>query len=138
MSAINSKLVVNVMQEFELKMDYYGLLNLHKVLLEAKFHTTPDNELVSGSPLVADIYIQVRELLISSDKSAQWKNWFQLKNRQDYRNCALTRILTDERWSKSSFDEKKKIASDYLAPFLYDEIELQEFVIDVDCKNQRL
>lgn len=120
------------MKEFELKMDYYGLLNLHKALLEAKFHTNPDNELVSGSPLVADIYIQVRELLLKSDKSAQWKIWFQLKNRQDYRTCAITRIKADERWNKSSVEEKKKIASDYLAPFLYDEIELQDFVAEIE------
>ncbi len=59
------------MCKFNLQLDYYEILNLHKALLEAKFHLNPDNELVSGSPLVADIYVQVRELLINSNKSAQ-------------------------------------------------------------------
>lgn len=68
------------MKAYNIKLDYWGLLNLHKALLEAKFHTTPDNEYVAGSPLIANIYIQVRDLLIESDKGSQWKDWFQLSN----------------------------------------------------------
>ena len=71
------------MSEFNLTLDYYELLNLHKTLLEAKFHTNPENELVAGSPLVAKVYIQVRDLLIESEKGSQWKNWFQLSNRPE-------------------------------------------------------
>lgn len=56
------------MQEFNLKLDYYGVLNLHKALLEAKFNLNPDNELVSGSPLAAEMYIQIREFLIHSEE----------------------------------------------------------------------
>lgn len=51
------------MNEFYLQLDYYGLLNLHKALLEAKFNLNPDNELVSGSPLIADIYISQRTIV---------------------------------------------------------------------------
>ncbi len=120
------------MEEFNLKLDYYELLSLHKALLEAKFNTDPDNELVSGSPLVAKTYIQVRDLLMKSDKSEQWKEWFQLKNRPDYRERAIIRMKRCDRWSKSSCDEKKKIAGDFLAPFLYDEEELIEVVTEMD------
>ena len=35
------------MKDFHLSLDYYELLNLHKALLEAKFHMNPDNELRS-------------------------------------------------------------------------------------------
>mgnify|MGYP000786198697 CR=1 FL=1 len=38
------------MRKFELS-DYYDLLNLHKALMEAKFHDNPDNEYISGSPI---------------------------------------------------------------------------------------
>ena len=54
------------MEKYNLKLDYYGLLNLHKALLEAKFHTMPDNKMISGSPLIANIYIQIRDLLLDS------------------------------------------------------------------------
>ena len=101
------------MKEYTLSLDYYELLNLHKALLEAKFNSDPDNELVSGSPLVAGVYIQVRDLLMQSDKSDDWKAWFQLKNRPDRRKSAIIRILGDERWEKASDDDKKKIAGNY-------------------------
>lgn len=40
------------MDELNLQLDYYGALNLHKALLEAKFNLEPDNELVSGLSLI--------------------------------------------------------------------------------------
>ncbi len=49
------------MDGLNLQLDYYGALNLHKALLEAKFNLEPDNELISGSPFVADIHVQVRK-----------------------------------------------------------------------------
>jgi len=119
------------MEEFILKLDYYGLLNLHKALLEAKFHPNPDNELVSGSPLVADVYRQVREQLLKSGKSAEWREWFQLKNRPDYRTRAVLRMKKNKRWSGVSSHEREKIAADYLAPFLYDETELKQVIEEV-------
>lgn len=45
------------MKDFIIDLDYDGVLNLHKALLEAKFHLDSDNELVSGSPFVADVSI---------------------------------------------------------------------------------
>ena len=118
------------MKDFHLNLDYYELLNLHKALLEAKFHMNPDNELVSGSPLVADVCIQVRDLLMQSDESGQWSALFQLKNRPDIRERALLRMRKNRRWEKASSEEKKKIAESYLAPFIYGEQELNEVMAE--------
>ena len=120
------------MKEYTLKLDYYGLLNLHKALLEAKFHTMPDNELVAGSPLVADLYIQVRDLLIESDKGGEWKDWFQLSNRPDRKEQAIILMRRDRIWNKAAYDEKSKIASAFLAPFLFSEEELENVIAEVD------
>lgn len=118
------------MKDFILNLDYYGVLNLHKALLEAKFNINPDNEMVSGSPLIAEVYIQVREWLIQYDESGQWKEWFQLKNRSDYKERAVMRIRKNKQWKRASLDEKKKIAKNYLAPFIYDEQELDELITE--------
>lgn len=120
------------MNEYNLKLDYYGLLNLHKALLEAKFHTMPDNEEVSGSPFVAELCIQVRDLLIESDKGIQWKSWFQLSNRPDRRNQAIILMRKCKRWNKAASDEKSKIACNFLAPFLFDEQELKKVITEVE------
>ena len=120
------------MKEYNLKLDYYGLLNLHKALLEAKFHATPENELVAGSPLVADIYIQVRELLMKSENGSQWKEWFRLSNRIDRKNQAMLFMKKDKRWSGATAAEKREIASHYLSPFLFDDGELENVIAEVD------
>lgn len=120
------------MNEYDLKLDYYGLLNLHKALLEAKFHTEPDNDLIAGSPLIASIYSQVRDLLIGSDQGAQWSAWFQLKNRPDRRGQAIVLMKSCERWRKADADKKREIARAYLAPFLFDEEELTYVIAEAD------
>ncbi len=124
------------MEDFILNLDYYGVLNLHKALLEAKFNVNPDNEMVSGSPLVADIYKQVREWLIKNDESGQWKVWFQLKNRPDYKEHALIRMRKNKQWEKAHYEKKKEIAKNYLAPFIYDEQELNDVITELERRNK--
>lgn len=120
------------MDRFDLHLNYYGLLSLHKALLEARFHEDPENELVAGSPLVADIHAQVRNLLIKSDKGSQWLEWFQLRNRPDRRDRAIMLIRKCKRWDRLSPDGKKKIVAGYLSPFLYSEAELDEVIAALD------
>ena len=120
------------MQEYTLKLDYYGLINLHKALLEAKFHTMPDNELVAGSPLIADLYIQVRDLLMESDTGSGWKDWFQLSNRPDRKEQAIILMRRDRIWNKATYDEKSEIARAFLAPFIFSEEEFENVIAEVD------
>ena len=120
------------MDELNLQLDYYGALNLHKALLEAKFNLEPDNELVSGSPYVADIHVQVREFLMQSDMEDQWKEWFLLKNRFYYRERAIKRMKRCGHFDTAVFEEKKKIAANFLAPFLYSEEEFMGVLEELD------
>ncbi|MCI8554157.1 MAG: hypothetical protein HFJ80_04340 [Clostridiales bacterium] len=120
------------MEEYSLKLDYYGLLNLHKALLEAKFHTAPDNKLISGSPIIANIYIQIRDLLIENDRENEWRDWFQLSNRLDRRNQAIFLMKKCKHWSKATPDKKCEIVSNYLAPFFFDDEELKSLIAEVD------
>ena len=53
------------MGELKLEInDYYVLLNLHKALLEAKFHPNPDNPLVSASTIIADLSNELVDILM--------------------------------------------------------------------------
>ena len=123
------------MEQFNLQLDYYGALNLHKALLEAKFHQNPDNELISASPVIADIYIQVRDFLIQNDKpklnhrSSSWKEWLFYSFFFFFFFHLLTKY---KHWDSSSLDEKKKITKNYLAPFFFDEAELNAIVTEID------
>lgn len=117
--------------DLEIK-DYYSLVSLHKSLLEAKFSLSPDNEDISGSPLVANLFYEVTSLLLKSEKGAEWEKWLQLKNQPDYRKRAVLRMKKSERWSNISLETKKEIARNYLSPFTYSEDELNEVVKEVD------
>lgn len=121
------------MKIYNLKIkDYYSLVSLHRSLLEAKFNLSPDNEEISGSPLVAELYDEVVTLLLQSEKGEDWKKWFQLKNRPDYKKRAILRMKKCERWLKSSMEMKKEIARGYLSPFTFSEDELDQVVKEVD------
>jgi len=120
------------MEDYILKLDYYSLVNLHKALLEAKFHPVPENELVAGSPLVADIYIQVRDLLMGSDRGDQWREWFRLQNHPDRRDQAVAAMKKHRGWGRAGREDKARIARSYLAPFLFTEEELRAVIAAVD------
>ena len=112
--------------------DYYSLLNLHKILLEAKFHPNPENPLVAGSSFLADLYGGVVSLLLQSEKASDWKEWLQLKNRTDYRQRAILQMKQNREWKDALPERKKIMARNYLAPFLYTEAELEEAINEVD------
>ena len=54
------------MKKFELS-NYYDLLNLHKALMEAKFHDNPDNKYIAGSPIIAKIINEIVDILAEID-----------------------------------------------------------------------
>ena len=112
--------------------DYYSLVSLHKALLEAKFNLTPENEEISGSPLIADIYKEVISLLLQSDKASDWEIWLQLKNRDDYKQKTILRMKKCRQWKNAAPEAKRKIAQVYLVPFLYGEQELLDVIAAVD------
>ena len=94
--------------------DYYSLLNLHKILLEAKFHPKPENAQVSGSPFLAGLYQEVVSALLQSEKALEWESWMQLKNRTDYRQRAILQMRTCREWKTAAPEAKRKLAQIHL------------------------
>lgn len=125
------------MQKYSLDLDYFSLLSLHRALLEAKFHPAPEDESVSGSPLVANISIQVRDLLIASEQGSQWRDWFQLSNRPDRKKQAVLLMKHCKRWKKAAADEKRMIAGSYLSPFIFDDVDRAPWFYGCPLISQR-
>ena len=120
--------------------DYYVMLNLHKALLEAKFHQNPDNPEVAFSPIVADFCNELVDNLAKADeekdakKAASWNNWRKLANQPYYRERALNHALLNNRWSKMGDEEKRKMAINLLSPFQATEEEIECFIQEVNEK----
>ena len=87
---------------------------------------------MAGSPFLADLYGEVVSLLLQSEKASDWKEWLQLKNRTDYRQCAIMQMKQNREWKDALPERKKIMARNYLAPFLYTEAELEETINEVD------
>ena len=84
--------------------DYYELLNLHKALLEAKFHLNPDNTYVCSSPIIADISNKIVDILsemddIKDEKNVgKWVKWRKLDVQSFYRERALRNGVLNDMW----------------------------------------
>ena len=88
------------MNEIKLEIkDYYILLNLHKALLEAKFHMDPDNIEVCYSPIIADLCNELVDLLIKLDGNkdekniAAWEDWRNIETSHSLENEQLKMLL---------------------------------------------
>lgn len=112
--------------------DYYSLVNLHKILLEAKFHPNPENTEVSQSPYTAGLYQQVANALLHSEHAAQWEDWLQLKNRAEYRQRAVAQLRACRQWKTATPQGKEALARRHLTPFLYTQDELAQVIAEVE------
>ena len=119
--------------------DYYEILNIHKALLEAKFHINPDNVNVSSSPIIADFCNKLVDALEEMDGEkdekniGKWDNWRMLKNQIFYRDRALRNAMLNKRWTKSSSNDKEKIVINLLSPFKATQEEIKSFIQEVDA-----
>ena len=135
------------MRKFEL-FDYDDLLNLHKALMEAKFHDNPDNEYVVGSPIIAKIMNEIVDTLADIDPHANesdWKTWRKLENHLNS-TCEfefgktiwdriLHRVSKDKLWEKYNYEEKIVATKNYFSPFIVTDKEIDEFINAVEIKK---
>jgi len=133
------------MKKFVLE-DYYDILNLHKALMEAKFHDNPQNEDIQGSPILARIMNEIVEILseMEPNGSAKWIDWRKLRNHlqstnnQGYGKTTwsnmVDRASKNKLWIKYSRDKKVSVTKDYFSPFVLEETEIENFINIIDAK----
>ena len=110
--------------------DYYELLNLHKALLEARFHEGLDNKYLAGSPIVAEIHNRIIRNLISMEINRKgnesWSEWIKISNRKDYLERAVENIIKFETWDKET--NKYEIVKIYISPFIATDKEIEGII----------
>lgn len=127
------------MNEIKLEIrDYYVLLNLHKALLEAKFHLNPDNVLVCSSPIIADLSNELVDILAKLDdlkdnkNIGKWDSWRKLGTQPFYKERAVKNAVLNNRWLEMKEEDKERCAKNLLSPFKVTEEELKNFIKEVD------
>ncbi len=114
--------------------DYYELLNLHKALLEARFHEGLNNKYLAGSPIVADIHNRIIKSLITMEidrrGKEEWTEWLKINNRKDYLDRAIENIISFEAWDKET--NKSETVKTYISPFVATDKEIEDII---ECVN---
>lgn len=117
--------------------DYYELLNLHKALLEARFHEGLDNKYLAGSPIIANIHKRIINNLISMDMNRKgnesWSDWIKICNRKDYMQRAVENIIKFEAWDNDT--DKYEIVKTYISPFIATDNEIEEIIKYINLKK---
>lgn len=120
--------------------DYYELLNLHKALLEAKFHRNPDNAYVAGSPIISKLCNEIVSLLAQYDVirkgKEDWTAWRQLYNQEYYKERAIDGIIKFGGWEKLKCSEKSDRILNYISPFVCTEDEIASIIKEIDDLTQ--
>ena len=121
---------------------YDELLNLHKALLEAKFHQNPDNKYVAGSPIIANICNDILQQLCLYDQSAKgyedWTEWRRLAHQDFYKERMIANILDFGGWGDLEYSEKQERLKNYISPFTATEEEIKSVLFDIDKINDTL
>ena len=110
----------------------WELLALHKVFMEAKYHESPDNFDVQGSPIVEDLYERVFQLLLStcSDKEQEsWKNWRNLDSHEHRIPNLKSRLkaIHSSNWPKD-LEDKIDYVKSLVSPLIASDEKISELV----------
>ncbi|KOP69390.1 hypothetical protein AMS59_23765 [Lysinibacillus sp. FJAT-14745] len=126
------------MNEIKLEVEgYYEVLNLHKALMEAKFHKNPDNFYVAGSPIIAKICNNIVDLLteyeIEEKGKDTWSEWRKIENHNLFKERAVENAQ-NVAWEKLSYEEKETLTKNVFSPFTFTEKDVIDFINTVDGK----
>lgn len=121
--------------KFEIK-DYYDILNLHKALLEAKFHQNPDNNYIAGSPIIAKFCNDLVDLLAEYDLKNKgkedWTEWRKLCNQNYYKERIINGIKRFGGWKTLAFSEKRDRILNYASPFTVTEDDMSRLIYEIE------
>ena len=118
--------------------DYYELLTLHRVFIEAKFCDGPNDLDVSASPMVATLHKKLLFNLIAMDvekkgESARsdWNEWLDIDPSRREWAVAIERAENERLWDDWSVTDRKTYILDLLSPFNVTEELVEVFVNQV-------
>ncbi len=123
--------------------DPIELSELHRAILEAKFHPFPTDAAAAGSPVLAGVSNRIYdELSRKQDKRsadiAAFQDLRRIKSQNGYRGQWRTAVMAARRdtvMRDAGYEDRIAFAKCYLSPFSCTDDELREFLDDVDGKT---
>jgi hypothetical protein len=123
--------------------DFWELLALHNLIMEAKFHDNPNKPEIQVSPYVSSIAEKVLEALIAVENppkgfsSESWIEWREAsRDRREFR-VLLNKIAEFKDWDNLEFSKKADFMEVVLSPLKASE-QLKLEVINESPSNKKL
>ncbi|QFT13079.1 hypothetical protein [Vibrio sp. THAF190c] len=107
--------------------DYWELLALHNVLMEAKFHENPFKPEIQLSPHVKSLTDKVFEALINTESPAPgfdkagWLTWRKATEDRREVKLLLNKISSDPSWVHLNHSERAEYIQTFMSPLKIDE-----------------
>lgn len=122
--------------------DYFELLALHRAIIEAKFHLDPEDRDVPGSPILARISERIVEAIgLMEDRmgkyggSKGWESWRRNPGTRFW-NVAVEYAANFSDWHKLNLEQKRKLVTNLMAPFIADDNQISAFLSEVDIRAE--
>ncbi|UTW45364.1 hypothetical protein KFE80_00055 [bacterium SCSIO 12696] len=126
------------MKEVEFKVSGIDEVRaLHRVIMAAKFSEPPRDDVICGSPFVAELANRVVDFLMEYDESVNpsfsesWKAWRTADPSRREWKVALSAIDLGA-WRSFNEDSRKKFAELLMSPLKLSDVYLEEFLKSVD------
>jgi hypothetical protein len=119
--------------------DLHELRVMQRVFREAKFCVESDDDEISSSPVVAKLFTQLIDALISTQVEVEgegarerWTKWLDMSDmsRSEW-TAALNRAKNDIHWPNRSDEERMEYSKILLSPFVLSEERLRDFIESV-------
>jgi hypothetical protein len=118
--------------------NYYELMALHRVIMEAKFNVDPNDLEIQLSPMVAKIANQVVEVLIEMEVSkngessrSKWQEWRKVSSDRREYQIVQTKVKSEALWKTWSFDEQAIYVKDLVSPLQISDELISELISSV-------
>src|SRR5688572_12829608 len=112
------------------------LTALFRAMLEAKFHSNPEDEDLAASSLLAEVVLKLRDCLIAAEREQdgisaeqRWKEWLAITPaRREWRvSVAYAARNWKDCWSSWAPDVKERAVRQLLSPFDVSDTTIAEF-----------
>jgi hypothetical protein len=118
--------------------EFRELLVMQRVFREAKFCTEADDDEISDSPIVAELFNRLMEALVEAEVELdgeigreKWKAWLAIDGSRDEWSAALRRARSNVSWPKWTNEKKSEYVKILLSPFVLSEATRKQFISEV-------
>lgn len=124
--------------------EYYEMLALHRMLVEAKFNPSPEDLDIAASPLAGKLMEKLVGVLANAelerghpDKKERWESWREIDKSGRFWKSAISYGVARPEWHDWSELEKSQFAENVLRPFLTNSQLVAEYISEVEAERKR-